>query len=84
MLRERGQSYSAVARALGLKRAMNAQEAFVRAMRSLPEPERKALGRRESQRLDELEARIRSRDANDPAKMERHLVALDALRQSIL
>ena len=83
-LRERGQSYSAVARALGIKRAVNAQEAFVRAMRSLPETERKALSRRESKRLDELEARIRSRDADQPAKMERHLAALEALRQTML
>ncbi len=36
-LRERGQSYSAVASALGIKRAVNAQEAFIRAMHSLPE-----------------------------------------------
>ncbi|HXW79598.1 MAG TPA: hypothetical protein VEJ84_08865 [Acidimicrobiales bacterium] len=83
-LRERGESYSAVARALGLKRAVNAHEAFVRAMRRLPEPERRALGRRESKRLDELEVRIRSRDADQPAKMERHLAALDALRQTVL
>ena len=39
-LRERGQSYSAVASALGIKRAVNAQEAFIRAMHSLPEKER--------------------------------------------
>ncbi len=42
-LRERGQSYSAVASALGIKRAVNAQEAFIRAMHSLPEKERAAL-----------------------------------------
>lgn len=82
-LRERGQSYSAVASALGMKRATNAQEAFVRAMRSLPENERKALQGREAARLDQLEVRIRSRDANEPVKMERHLVALEALRQTI-
>ena len=53
-------------------------------MRNLPEGERKALAKRESDRLDQLEVRIRSRDAAEPAKMERHLVALEALRQSIL
>ena len=46
-LRERGQSYSAVASALGIKRAVNAQEAFIRAMHSLPEKERTALHARE-------------------------------------
>ena len=40
-LRERGQSYSAVASTLGMKRAVNAQETFVRAMRSLPERRRR-------------------------------------------
>ena len=49
-LRERGQSYSAVASALGIKRAVNAQEAFIRVMRSLPEKERRALHARESAR----------------------------------
>ncbi len=42
-LREQGQSYSAVASALGIKRAVNAQEAFIRVMRGLPEQERRAL-----------------------------------------
>jgi hypothetical protein len=82
-LRERGKSYSAVASALGIKRAVNAQEAFVRAMRSLSEKERSAMHQRESARLDQLEARIRSRDAHEPAKMERHLVALEALRDTM-
>ncbi|HTV12488.1 MAG TPA: hypothetical protein VME20_11590 [Acidimicrobiales bacterium] len=82
-LRERGKSYSAIASALGMKRAVNANEAFVRAMRRLSEKERTALWQRESARLDQLEARIRSRDAEQPAKMERHLVALEALRDTI-
>lgn len=83
-LREQGQSYSAVARTLGIRRAVDAQAAFVRAMRKLPEEQRKALYKRESERLDQLEARIRSRDAEVPAKMERHLAALGALRESML
>ncbi|MGH9105564.1 MAG: hypothetical protein ACRDZX_06950 [Acidimicrobiales bacterium] len=80
-LRERGQSYSAVARALGLKRAVNAQDAFARVMRSLPEKDRQTLHTHELARLDQLEARIRSRDIDEPVKMERHLAALEALRQ---
>ena len=82
-LREKGESYSAVARALGLKRAMDAQAAFVRAVRSRPDPERAALSKRESLRLDQLEERIRSRDAEDPVKLERRLTALEALRQAL-
>jgi hypothetical protein len=82
-LREHGQTYSAIARALGMKRAVNAQEAFVRAMRSLPDAQQKAVYRREWERLDQLEKRIRSRDTNEPVKMERRLVALEALRQTM-
>ena len=82
-LREKGESYSAVARALGLKRAMDAHAAFVRAVRSRPEAERVALSKRESLRLDQLEKRIRSRDAEDPVKLERRLTALEALRQAL-
>jgi hypothetical protein len=82
-LRERGQSYSAVASALGLKRATHAQEAFLRAMRNLPQEEGRALRAREMNRLDQLEARIRSRDANEPVKMARHLDALAALRETM-
>jgi len=84
VLREQGQSYSAVARTLGIKRAVDAQAAFVRAMHRLPDGERNALYKRESERLDQLEARIRSRDAAEPVKLERHLVALGALRDSML
>ena len=84
VLREQGQSYSAVARALGIKRAIDAQAAFIRAMRRRPDEERRALYNRESERLGQLEARIRSRDAAEPVKLERHLVALGALRDSML
>jgi hypothetical protein len=65
-LREQGQSYSAVAGTLGIRRAVDAQAAFVRAMRKLPGPERNALYNRELERLDQLEARVRSRDAEQP------------------
>ena len=82
-LRDRGQSYSAVAGALGLKRAVDAQDAFVRGMRSLSESEGQALRARELLRLDQLEQRIRTRDANAPAKMATHLNALAALRETM-
>lgn len=82
-LREKGLSYSAVARALDLKRAMDAQAAFLRALRSRPGAEQAALAKRESLRLDQLEERIRSRDAEDPLKLERRLAALEALRQAL-
>ena len=38
---------------------------------------------RESARLDELETRIRTRDAGAPEKMERRLLALASLREKL-
>ena len=71
-----------MARTLGIKRAVDAQAACNRGMRKLPEEQRKALYQHETERLDQLEARIRSRDAAEPEKLERHLVALGALRDA--
>ncbi len=83
-LRESGHSYSAVARTLGMKRAVDAHAAFIRVIRNKPLEEREAFTKREGERLDQLEVRIRSRDAEQPVKMERHLEALEALRRAIL
>src|SRR5579884_1587318 len=58
-LREKGHSYAAVARNLGLKRAVDARAAFLRALRSRPESDRTQIVVREHERLDALEARIR-------------------------
>jgi hypothetical protein len=79
-LREENHSYAWVARSLGLKRADDARRSFLRAFAKREGVERDALRLRELKRLDELEARIRSRDANDPGKMAARLVALDVLR----
>jgi hypothetical protein len=41
------------------------------------------LAQRESARLDALEVRVRSREAEEPDKMNRRLVALERLREAI-
>jgi hypothetical protein len=82
-LREQGRSYAAIARTLGLKRATDARAAFLRALRAAPEEERTLIAGRESQRLDQLEVRIRARDAATPDKLERRLEALAALRRGL-
>jgi hypothetical protein len=81
--RGRVRANSAVARALGLRRAGDRQAVFVRAVQSRPEAERAALSRRESLGLDQLENRTRSRDAVDSVKLERRPYALEALRQAL-
>jgi hypothetical protein len=82
-LREQGNSYAAIARSLGLKRAADARGAFLRELRSRPEAERQHLVENELGRLDQLEARIRTRDANEPGKLEKRLGALAAMRDSL-
>lgn len=72
-----------MARNLGLKRATDARAAFLRALRSCGEDDRRAIVVREHQRLDELEARIRTRDAAQPEKLERRLAALANLREGL-
>lgn len=72
-----------MARNLGLKRAVDAQAAFLRALRRREGEERNTLVERESARLVQLETRIRTRDAGDLEKMERRLGALAKLREQL-
>ena len=72
-----------MARSLGFKRATEARQAFLRGMRARPDTERREIGDRERQRLVELEARIRTRDADDPDKVERRLAAVALLKEGL-
>jgi hypothetical protein len=82
-MREQGRSFAAIASTVGLKRAADAREAFLRELRSRPEEERQVLVDHELGRLDKLEARIRSRDAEEPGKLRTRLGALAAMRKSL-
>lgn len=82
-MRETGASYSAIARRLELGRATDAHQAFVRAVNGLSGEERERVVKNESQRLDELEDRIRERDAADQEKVERRLLAVVQLRTAL-
>jgi len=55
----------------------------LRALAKREGAERDALRRRELERLDQLEARIRSRDKDAPEKLAGRLVALDMLRREL-
>lgn len=83
LLREQGRSFAAIARTVGLKRSLAAREAFLRELRSRPDEERQGLVERELERLDKLEARIRSRDAEQPDKLQTRLGALAKMRESL-
>ncbi len=82
-LRETGKSYTSVAKALGIQRSGDAHAAFLRALRARPAKERAAMTQRESERLDRLERRVRSRDVDQPDELRRHLAALEKFRQSL-
>jgi hypothetical protein len=83
-LRETGRTFAAIARELGLKRSTDAQSAFVRAVKEQPPEQRVEILRRESDRLDLLEKRIRDRDREEPETMDRRLAALKKLREVLL
>jgi hypothetical protein len=82
-LREEGRSFAAIARTVGLKRAADAREAFLRELRTRPDEERQAVVKHEVQRLDELEARIRARDAEEPDRLQTRLAALATMRANL-
>ena len=82
-LRETGKSYTSVAKALGIKCSGDAHAAFLRVLRARPAKERAAMTKRESDRLDRLERRVRSRDVGQPEELQRHLTALEKFRQSL-
>jgi hypothetical protein len=79
-LREDGNSFAAIARSLNLSRAKDALAAWRRAVERVSPDERSRLVGSERARLQQLEERIRDRDAADPERLARRLAALDALR----
>jgi hypothetical protein len=82
-LREGNASYSAIARRLALRRAVDAHQAFIRAVNARTGDEQKHLVAKEQARLDVLESRIRTRDAADPEKIERRVQAVAKLRAAL-
>jgi hypothetical protein len=84
VLRESGKTFAAIARTVGFKRAHEAHGAFLRALRKREGEDRTNLVQREAGRLDELETRIRTRDATDQPRMERRLAALAKMREMLV
>jgi hypothetical protein len=82
-LREGGSSYSEIARRLELARAVDAHKSFVRALQTYEGEDRRRLVANEQARLDQLERRIRERDAADQEKIDRRVLAVAKLREAI-
>lgn len=68
---------------LELERAVDAHRLFVRALNGLRDEERRRLIGNEEARLDQLEERIRERDATDATKVERRLRGVTNFREAI-
>jgi hypothetical protein len=78
-LRRKGRSFSAIARELSFERAVDANEAFNRALRRCPDEERKKVVAEELRRLDRLESASGSNgDEATAKKRERAIKALRA------
>lgn len=82
-LREAGTSFSQIARQLELDSAVDAHRSFMRALGGLAGDDRQRHLDSEDARLDQLESRIRERDAADPAKVEHRLQGVTKLRDAL-
>ena len=82
-LRGSGTSFSAIARQLELGRAVDAHRSFVRALDAQSADDRRKLVQDEEARLDQLEQRIRERDAPDAEKIERRLRGVTNYREAL-
>ncbi len=79
-MRSKGRAFAGISRDLGLSRPVEAQRAFQRAVRRLPDGEQDSVRQEESARLDRLTARV-SADASKPeADRVRRLATIDRLR----
>ena len=81
-LRATGRSFAAIATALGYPDAHRAREAFLTALRALPEPARAASRARELQLLDRLATSIAGKPYED-AERARLLRAVDRMRDQV-
>lgn len=83
-LRSEGRPFAGISRDLGLDRPADAQKAFLRAVRGLPEPDAGRIRDEEVVRLDHLADRVRSDGSKTDVDRERHLKAIDRMRAEVL
>jgi hypothetical protein len=82
-LRTKGTGFRTIANELGLERASDANLAFNRALRRLPEEQRATVRREEGLRLDRLADVTRSNSSLTPTDIERRLKGIDRLRAQL-
>jgi|SRR5579864_6792254 len=82
LLRRKGRSFSSIARELSFERAVDANEAFNRALRRCPDQERKEVVAEELKRLDRLESA--GAPNGDEAAAKKRERAIKGLRARLL
>jgi hypothetical protein len=82
-LRGEGQAYARISRDLGLGRAADAQQAFQRALRSLPAADAERVRGQEMSRLDRLAERVRGDATRNETERARQLKTIKRLRSQI-
>jgi hypothetical protein len=83
-LRGTGQAFARISRDLGLARAVDAQQAFQRAVRQLPAGERDRVCREEGSRLDRLAAQVNADSSLSVEDRDRRLAGVERLRAWML
>ncbi len=79
-LRGTGHAFARISRELGLTRAVDAQQAFQRAVRQLPAGERDRVCREEDSRLDRLAAQVNADSSLSVEDRARRLAVVERLR----
>ena len=79
-LRRSGGAFARISRDLELKRPVDAQRAFQRAVRRLPEVEQEAVREQESSRLDRLAEQVNADAETSTENRTRRLAAIERLR----
>jgi len=83
LLRDQGRSFAAIARALDLADALQANAAFNRALRRHTPGDQATMRSREMARLDTLSLRIRRREDVSEEELARHLRGIQRLRKTL-
>ena len=84
LLREEGRTFAGIARDLGFEGTLDANAAFIRALRRQPPTEQESLRSHELARLDALGERVRRRDDLDEVDVARRMRSLDRLKKALL
>ena len=79
-LRRKGKGFQSIAGAVGLAKASDANKAFNRALRRLPDAEAATVRSEEDGRLDRLATLTRENDAFTEEEVERRLGVIERLR----